>query len=551
MILAAYYVARIFASDQSVEPITFNDIWISLAAIIGFITLRYVFTFLKSHFQDSIGNDVSALHRLKVGESLKRVPLGYFEQNKIGDILSALTSELSVLELNAMKMIDRVLNGYLNTLALLLMLAYFSWPSALIAIVAIVLSYLVLEAINRMSERNANITHRTVEDMAGSMLEILHGLPIIKAFDNKSFATERFAKACAENRTINIDIIKDYIPANSLHTIILKFAVVIILGVTVWQFSTSSISLMAFLAMVFYAFNFLTPIESINDASHMLGIMNNAMDRIADIEKASFIDEGGKDVNLDSFDIVFDSVSFSYGDQRVIDDVSLSIPQNTTCAIVGPSGSGKTTLCNLIARFYDVESGSITVGGHDVREMTCDSLLKNISMVFQNVYLFNDTIKYNIRFGKPDATDNEIVEAAKKARCHDFIEKLPQGYDTMVGEGGSRLSGGERQRVSIARAMLKDASIIILDEATASIDPENERDIQKAIGALTAGKTIITIAHRIATIENADQIIVMNKGRVVQAGTHTTLMQEEGVYRRFVRIRQTSENWLIKDVKTA
>ena len=250
-------------------------------------------------------------------------------------------------------------------------------------------------------------------------------------------------------------------------------------------------------------------------------------------------------MTLDRYDVVFDHVSFCYGKREVIHDATFRIPQNTTTAIVGPSGSGKSTLCSLLARFYDVGGGSITVGGHDMREFTCDSLLKNISMVFQNVYLFHDTIRNNIRFGRPDATEEEIVAAAKAARCHDFILALPDGYDTVVGEGGGTLSGGEKQRISIARAMLKDAPIIILDEATASVDPENEHEIQQAISALVHGKTIITIAHRLATIEQADQILVVDNGRVVQQGTHRELVQEVGVYQKFVQIRQQAEGWRI------
>lgn len=226
-------------------------------------------------------------------------------------------------------------------------------------------------------------------------------------------------------------------------------------------------------------------------------------------------------------------------------NISFSIPQGSTTAIVGPSGSGKTTICNLIARFYDVDSGEVTVGGEDVRNMTCDCLLRNISMVFQKVYLFHDTIENNIRFGNPSATQEEIIEAAKKARCHDFIMALPDGYETVIGEGGSTLSGGEKQRISIARAILKNANIVILDEATASIDPENEHLIQQAISELTIGKTVIVIAHRLATIEHADQILVVDKGQVVQKGTHQELVQQEGLYRRFITIREQAEGWSI------
>ena len=248
---------------------------------------------------------------------------------------------------------------------------------------------------------------------------------------------------------------------------------------------------------------------------------------------------------MQNADIAFRDVTFSYDTVPVLRNISFSSPQSSTTAIIGPSGSGKTTICNLIARFYDVDSGEVTVGGENVRNMTCDSLLRNISMVFQKVYLFHDTVENNIRFGNPNATQEEIIEAAKKARCHDFITALPDGYETVIGEGGSTLSGGEKQRISIARAILKNANIVILDEATASIDPENEHLIQQAISQLTIGKTVIVIAHRLATIEHADQILVVDQGQVVQKGTHQQLVQQNGLYRRFITIREQAEGWSI------
>lgn len=261
------------------------------------------------------------------------------------------------------------------------------------------------------------------------------------------------------------------------------------------------------------------------------------------MQSEQILDKDGKDIKLEHYDICFDHVSFGYDDRTVLKDISFQIPEHTTTAIVGSSGSGKTTICNLIARFYDVNSGTISVGKTDVRDMTCDSLLSNISMVFQRVYLFNDSIEKNIRFGNPSATHEEVVFAAKKARCHEFIMQLPNGYDTVVGEGGSTLSGGEKQRISIARAILKDAPIIILDEATASIDPENEHLIQQAISELTKQKTVIVIAHRLATIENADQILVVDDGHIAQSGTHNELIRQEGIYKRFVGIREQAEGW--------
>ena len=333
----------------------------------------------------------------------------------------------------------------------------------------------------------------------------------------------------------------------------------------------SNMEMPVMLMFVFFSFGIFGSLEPVSDSAHVLGIINTAMDQIDALKEGNYIDRDGKEIRLENFEIEFQHVDFGYEEivssamshckvgsakwetgidhpvgRMVLKDVSFTIPERISTAIVGPSGSGKTTICNLIARFYDVGSGSIRIGGHDVREFTCDSLLKNMSMVFQNVYLFHDTIRSNIRFGRPDAAEEEIIEAAKAARCHDFIMALPNGYDTIIGEGGGTLSGGEKQRISIARAMLKDAPIVILDEATASVDPENEHLIQEAISELTQGKTIITIAHRLATIENANQILVIDNGTAAQRGTHKELMEQEGTYREFVRIREQAEGWQIQ-----
>ena len=275
----------------------------------------------------------------------------------------------------------------------------------------------------------------------------------------------------------------------------------------------------------------------------MSNVVSVRVDKANAILELDTMDIDGKEIKPQNCNIKLDHISFSYDKRKIIDDVSLSIPEKTTTAIVGPSGGGKSTLCNLIARFWDVDEGKVTLGGVNVKDYSMNSLMNNFSFVFQTVYLFADTIENNIKFGRQDATHEEVVAAAKKACCHEFISQLPNGYDTVIGEGGSSLSGGQKQRISIARAIMKDAPVVILDEATANVDPENEKDLMDAIEALTKEKTIIMIAHRLKTVRHADQIVVVDKGRIVQKGTHEQLMTQDGIYKRFVDAREQAVSW--------
>ena len=300
-------------------------------------------------------------------------------------------------------------------------------------------------------------------------------------------------------------------------------------------------------AVLFVITSFLVfgSLESAGSQITMLQMLASSIDTANSIDKTPLMDEKGCNIKPKTYDIVFDHVGFGYSDRKILEHVNLTIPANTTTAIVGPSGSGKTTFCNLIARFWDVDEGKITIGGVDVRDFKLDSLMSNISMVFQNVHLFADTVENNIKFGCPNTTHEDVVMAAKKTCCHDFISALPEGYNTIIGEGGGTLSGGEKQRISIARAMIKDANIIILDEATASVDPENEKELIEAISELTKNKTVIIIAHRLKTVRNADKIVVLNKSRVIQEGTHDELIKQAGIYADFIHVREKAFEWKI------
>ncbi len=530
-------------TNTAIEPAL---IWQTLWIIVGSIALNFLLSYLRAVLQESIGTEVAAGQRIHLGDVLKRVPLGYFSQNSVGDILAGVTTELSVLELQGMKMVDAVINGYAKFIAIVLCLIFFSPVAAAISVIGVVFSALALHGISRHSEKTATTAHEAVENMSGAAIEYIRGLSIVKSFGQEGASTQSFRSANKALKDIRIGIEKGFTPFNCLHLFALKLASMGIVFICAWQAAQGQMSMTFFLMFVLFSFVMFGSVENINDAAHLLGVIDSAMDKLEALENAEYIDQDGTDIKPTSYDIEFKDVSFGYDDRMVLHDLNFTIPQNATTAIVGPSGGGKTTLCNLIARFYDVNSGTITLSGTDIRAFTCDSLLRNISMVFQNVYLFRDTIKNNIKFGSPDAADEQIIAAAKAARCHDFIMALPDGYDTVIGEGGSSLSGGEKQRISIARAMLKDAPIVILDEATASIDPENEHLIQEAISALTHGKTIITIAHRLATIENADQILVIDGGTVAQRGTHEELLEQEGTYKTFIKIREQAEGWRIK-----
>ena len=546
IVIAAWTLGLVIADFRGENSLEWNIIWLSLVGIVISIFLRYIFSYWKAKLQESIGYEIAAEERLKIGNVLKRVSLGYFSKNSTGDILTAITGDLSSLELQGMKLIDAIVNGYINLLAIVIILLIVCPMAALTSLVGAILSALALNGISKKSRKNAPTKQISQERITDASLEYIHGLPIVKSFGQEGASIEEWKTACEKHKNINLKIMHGFVPNNCLHLLALKIASVLLILISGIFTIQGNLTISIFLLIAMFAFMIFGAVENMNDSVHMLGLIDTSMDKLENIENAEFIDEAGRDFSIASYNIDFTDVFFGYGEIEVLHNLSFQIPQNTTTAIVGPSGSGKSTICNLITRFYDVNSGSVKIGGHDVREFTCDSLLKNISMVFQNVYLFRDTIKNNIKFGSPDATDEQIIAAAKAARCHDFIMALPDGYDTVIGEGGSSLSGGEKQRISIARAMLKDAPIVILDEATASIDPENEHLIQEAISALTHGKTIITIAHRLATIENADQILVIDGGTVAQRGTHKELLQQEGTYKKFIQIREQVEGWRIQ-----
>ena len=493
-------------------------VWISLGIMAVSLIGRIITTYFSTMEQTETGYCMVAEKRIHIGDRLRYIPMGYFNKNSIGNITAIVTTTLGDVENSAARVLVSVLGGFFNSVA-------------------------AAELALRKSAALSGVRQHTQESLVESVLEYIQGMGIVKAFGLERDSTQSIGSAIKASCRDNLKLTKASVPYDAIKQAVVRVFSVLLLLASVWFWLDGSLPLAYGLILVIASFMVFNDLENAGNMASLLQMLAASMDTANSIDDTPVMDEKGADITPKSSEIVFDKVDFSYADRKILDQVSFTIPEKTTTAIVGPSGAGKTTMCNLIARFWDVNAGKITIGGTDIRDFKLDSLMKNISMVFQSVYLFADTIENNIKFGCPDATHEQVVEAAKKACCHDFISALPEGYDTVIGEGGGTLSGGEKQRISIARAMLKDAPIIILDEATSSVDPENEDELQRAIEALTHDKTIIMIAHRLKTVRNADQILVLDNAHIVQRGTHAELIQQKGLYADFVLARQEAIGW--------
>lgn len=529
---------------QNGQPITGQTWGIVIGLIAGGLILRMIFKYLVYRLQSTAGFEFVARERIALGDRLRNVPMGFFHDNSVGDITATVTTDLNFLENYSMHILDKVTTGVLSMIVMAGCILAFDWRIGLIFVAGILLSFPIYSHMQKKGKALSAKRQKIQSEAVAATLEYVQGISVVKSFNMCDKNLSDIEDAYESNAAASYGVERVFTPLNMTYSMVFRISACMIMlcaGILAVGGDLSFANLAVILIASFTIFN---PIEVMGQMTTMIRTMDAALDRVERIKQAKKIDENGRDIPLDSFDIGFEHVSFAYENGNpILKDVSFSIPQGSMTAIVGPSGGGKTTITRLIARFWDVQEGSITIGGHDVKEFTCDSLLKNMSMVFQNVYLFHDTIENNIKFGCPDATHEQVVEAAKKACCHDFISALPQGYDTVIGEGGSTLSGGEKQRISIARAMLKDAPIILLDEATASVDPENEVHLQQAISALVKNKMLIVIAHRLSTIRDADQILVVDNGKIVEKGVHAELIQQKGIYQKFWNIRQKARNW--------
>ena len=551
-VLKAFIVAfRIPAIGLVVMAIINNDVsmqtvGLSLGMMLLSVILNILISLKVTMLQTEAGYHTCTHKRIEIAEHMRYLPMGYFNQNSLGQITSVTTNTLESLADVATRVVMMTLEGFLTAGTITVFVFIYDWRIGLILLAGLIL-FLLPNGLMRWQAGNVSEAKQQADtDLVAIVLEYSQGIAEVKNYNIVQSSAKKLSHAIENKRHLDTKLTWVTSPYIALQGMITKLTGTIMGLFSIYFYLKGSMNLLICIMMLISAFMIYESLDGVGSFSSLLRIVDLSVDMVNKVLSIKPMDISGKDLQPKTSNIKLNHVNFSYESKKIIDDVSLDIPEKTTTALVGPSGSGKTTLCNLIARFWDIESGSISLDGHDVKEYSYDSLIRNFSFVFQTVYLFEDTIENNIKFGNPDASHEEVVAAAKKAACHDFILSLPEGYQTKIGEGGASLSGGERQRISIARAIIKDAPIIILDEATANVDPENEEALMQAIHSLTKDKTIIMIAHRLKTVERADQIVVLDKGRIVEQGKHRELLAKKGLYSRFIQERRSAASWRIQ-----
>ena len=541
---AIMYILMGLIEKKSMDKYIFGSLVIMIIAIVVDVICKRI----SSVLQTEGGYNASAFMRIKIAEHLRYLPMGYFNSNSIGEIASVTTNTMEVLGDVASRVVMLTMQGILETTMIICMILIFDVRIGFISVVGVIVFFIINSMMQKAGKKDSEQKVQCDTELVNQIMEYVQGISEVKSYNLLGKQAKRLNDANDACAKINTKMELVFVPYHFFQGIVTKITGTIIIICCAAFYINGTMNSVYAIGMTIASFMIFSSLETAGNYSSLLHVVSVCVDKANDILALNTMDIEGREIEPKSHDIQLDHVSFSYDKRKIIDDVSMSIPEKTTTAIVGPSGGGKSTLCNLIARFWDVDEGEVNLGGINVKDYSMNSLMNNFAFVFQRVYLFADTIENNIKFGNQEATHEQVVMAAKKACCHEFISQLPDGYNTVIGEGGATLSGGEKQRISIARAIMKDAPIIILDEATANVDPENEKELIEAIDALTKEKTIIMIAHRLKTVRNADQIVVIDKGRIVQQGTHNQLMKQEGIYKRFVDSREKAVSWkLAKD----
>lgn len=486
------------------------------------------------------------LHR-RVGDHVSALPLGWFTTERVGRLAQSTSQGTVMITSVPAHLLAPLVISVVTPVTVAAGMLFFDWRLALSTVVLAPLLAAVYRWSNKLVARSAHGVDAAGVESASRVVEFAQTQPVLRAFGRTTDGHRLLDDALAEQRRASNTLLRSGVPGAVGFALAVQAALTVVLVVGATLALDGSVDAAELIALLVLATRFTGPLIEVADFGAALRLAAHDIDRIDEILAVRPLPEPDNPVVPDDAlrgtGIDLAGVDFGYGDEQVLHDVSFAVPANTTTALVGPSGSGKTTITRLIARFWDADAGQVKVGGVDVRSMTTEELMSRLSLVFQDVHLFDDTIEGNIRIGRPDATDAEVREAARLARVDEIVERLPAGWETRVGERGAALSGGERQRVSIARALLKSAPIVLLDEATAALDPENEAAVHDALRALAADRTLIVIAHRLGTVMSADNIVVLDQGRVVQQGTHAQLVTQPGRYATFWHERERAQGW--------
>ena len=541
--VAIYYMLKCLFKQNVVQKDIIIVLVVLIISLIGKIITQNVSQMNQTH----AGYFMAANKRIELGEKIKRVPMGFFNNFSLGKLTTLATTNLTQIESWIPVLLVNVLGGFLNTFVFVLSIFIINLEIGFVALIGMTVFLFVTFLMEKCSRKNAADMSNIQTYLTKNVLSTIQGMQVIKSYNLGGKNNKNLNDAIDNSYKTTLSLEKMIIPYTIAQRIAIGLTIVGMLFFGIKLNLSGNLDIADTVVLMIASFTIFDGLIGAGSNMAILRIAENAIDSYEYVNHMPDIDEGNISSLIQNHNIDIKNIGFSYDNRRVLDNVTCIIKENEMTAIVGIPGSGKTTLCNLIVRFWDVNEGEIKIGGNNIKDYTVENLMDNISMVFQGVYLFEDTIENNIKFGNQNATREEVVNAAKKAQCHDFIVSLPQGYNTSIGEGGASLSGGEKQRISIARAMLKDAPIIIFDEATANVDPENEDKLKLAIESLTKNKTVIMIAHRLKTIRNANQILVLNKGCIEQRGTHDELMRQDGIYKDFINAKSMSENWSLNN----
>lgn len=540
-----FLLLKIFEKLFEQKEVVMNDVYIVFGIAVLSVAGKIVFGYLADRHKYIATYNLGAENRLYIGDKLKQVNMGYFNSNRLGHISGGLTSVIGELETVGVNIIEMMFVGIIQTVIMACFMLPFDFITGVIILITLMIGLFVNAVFQNKADQLTKKLQKLKVELNANTLEFVKGIGVIKSFGKNKEMLGDLENSISDNKKGYFNVEKVIVPVNLIFLLVFKLGMCAIILSSIVRYSNGELEPYKTVMLIVSSFIVFAGFEMAGSMQNLRGIAVQNLDAITKLRDIKTISEGQK-VTIENSDICIKNIDFSYDDKKLFQGVSAFIPSGKTTALIGASGSGKTTICNLIARFWDVDSGEIAIDGTNVKDYRYDNLLSNFSFVFQDVYLFDDTVKNNIAFGNPDATYDEIVEVAKHARCHDFIMALPDGYETILQEGGSNLSGGERQRISIARAMLKPSKIVMLDEATSSVDPENEQELVAALNGLLKDKTVIVIAHKLETIKNSDQIIVMDKGSIENVGTHYELMKSSSIYKKFIEQREKATQWRVE-----